>query len=363
MISSFWSGLGSKLAERWAAALFTPAFAFWALGVGAWLLSRPDAAARRRLMNGFEGLSGIAQTALIVLALLVVAASSVVAERLALAVLRALEGYWPRPLRQLARALVRRHAARFEAMEQRWDELYARHEEGRSAPGEQQELVDLERRLAAMPAHADRLMPTRLGNVLRAAESGVEDKYGIDPVRCWPALWLVLPDVTRTEVTAARASLDTAATWSLWSVLVAVWAVFTPWAVLVAVVAASRRTRTCSAPPPATASSSTPHSRCTGGCSTTRSGARGLRSRPTSGPPARRSPQRCGEGPRWPPSFRAGGDQIRVIRPSTLVRVLGWIALVDRTAYPRLPSMVSAHELGCRQGSCHQPKRSICSPG
>ena len=238
MISSFWSGLGSNLAERWAAALFTPAFAFWALGVGAWLLRRPDADASRRLMDAFQGLSGIAQTALIVLVLLVAAASSVVAERLALAVLRALEGYWPRPLRQLARALVRRHAARFEALEKRWDELYLRHEEGRSTPGEQQELIDLERRLAAMPAHADLLMPTRLGNVLRAAESGVEDKYGIDPVRCWPALWLVLPDVTRTEVTAARASLDTAATWSLWSVLVAVWAVFTPWAVLVAVVAA-----------------------------------------------------------------------------------------------------------------------------
>lgn len=90
-----------------------------------------------------------------------------------------------------------------------------------------------------MPAHADRLMPTRLGIVLRAAESGVEDKYGIDPVGCWPALRLVLPDATRTEVTAARASLDTAATWSLWSVLVAVWVVFTPWAVLVALVAAA----------------------------------------------------------------------------------------------------------------------------
>ncbi|MEK6438967.1 hypothetical protein [Pseudonocardia sp. T1-2H] len=238
MISSFWSGLGGKLAERGAAALFTPAFAFWALGVGAWLLSRPDAAAQRRLMDAFEGLSGIAQATLIVLVLLVVAASSVVAERLALAVLRVLEGYWPRPLRALARALVRWRAARFVVLEKRWVELYARHEEGRSAQGEEQELVDLERRLAALPARADRLMPTRLGNVLRAAESGVEDKYGIDPVRCWPALWLVLPDATRTEVTAARASLDTAATWVLWSVLVVVWAVFTPWAVPVAVVAA-----------------------------------------------------------------------------------------------------------------------------
>jgi hypothetical protein len=250
MISSFWSGMGGKLAERWAAALFTPAFAFWALGVGAWLLSRPDPAAWRRLADAFEGLSVIAQTALIVLVLMTVAASSVVAERLALAVLRALEGYWPRPLGGLARALVKRRAKRFKALEGRWVELYARHDERRSATGheqglvgeleraEEQQLVELERRLAAMPARADRLMPTRLGNVLRAAEDGVEDKYGIDPVRCWPALWLMLPDATRTEVASARATLDTAATWTLWSMLLAVWAVFTPWAVLLTVVTA-----------------------------------------------------------------------------------------------------------------------------
>lgn len=237
MITSFWSGLGGKLAERWLSALFTPAFGFWALGVGAWLVSTPDPA-RRRFVEGLQGPSTIAQAALIVLVLLVVAASSVVAERMALAVLRTVEGYWPPPLQPLARALVKRRATRFEALERRWNELYPRNETGCCDPAEKKELLALELRLAAMPADADLLMPTRLGNVLRAAESGVEVKYGIDPVRCWPALWLLLPDATRTEVTAARASLDTGATWLLWSVLVAVWAVFTPWAVLVAGVAA-----------------------------------------------------------------------------------------------------------------------------
>ena len=98
MIAGFWSGLSGRLADQWAAVLLSPAFAFWALGLGAWLVSRPDTAARQRLVDGFAGLSGPAQISILVMGLLAIAASSVLVERLALPVLRALEGYWPRPV-------------------------------------------------------------------------------------------------------------------------------------------------------------------------------------------------------------------------------------------------------------------------
>jgi hypothetical protein len=235
VISSLLGGLGGKLAERWAAALFTPAFGFWALGALAWWIDLSDAG-RRHYLQVYGGLSGTTQAVLVVVSLLVVAASSAAAERFTLPVLRALEGYWPLPFRWLARVLVKRRADRLQTMERRWVDLYARHTDETSTRDEAVELVDLERRLGTMPAHADRLMPTRLGNILRAAESGIDDKYGIDPIRCWPALWLVLPEGTRAELTAARARLDTAAVWLLWVALVVLWSVFTPWAVLVAVV-------------------------------------------------------------------------------------------------------------------------------
>jgi hypothetical protein len=234
VIAGFWSGLTGKLAERWAAMLLSPAFAFWALGLGAWLISRPDAAARERLVDGFTGLPGPAQISVLVLALLVVASSSILVERLALPTLRMLEGYWPRPLRSVARALVRRKRARREALERRWNELYVRHAEGASTADEESELIDLELRLAEYPARPEQVMATRLGNILRASESGIVAKYGIDPVRCWPALWLVLPETTQNTVGAARASLDTAATWCMWAALLAVWTIFTPWALAVA---------------------------------------------------------------------------------------------------------------------------------
>jgi hypothetical protein len=234
---SFWSGLTGKLAEHWAAILLSPAFAFWALGLGAWLLSRPDATARQRLVDGFTGLPGSAQISILILALLVVAASSVVVDRQALRVLRWLEGYWPRPLRPLARALAGHHRGRQKRLEQRWNELYARHQEGTADADSGRELIEVELRLSELPARPERVMPTRLGNILRAMESGIVDKYGIDPVRCWPALWLVLPESTKQVAGAARENLDTAVTWWVWAVLVAVWTVFTPWALLVAAAA------------------------------------------------------------------------------------------------------------------------------
>ena len=122
MIAGFWSGLSGRLADQWAAVLLSPAFAFWALGLGAWLVSRPDTAARQRLVDGFTGLSGPAQISILVMGLLAIAASSVLVERLALPVLRALEGYWPRPLRALSRVLANRHRARLERLDKRWND-------------------------------------------------------------------------------------------------------------------------------------------------------------------------------------------------------------------------------------------------
>lgn len=62
-------------------------------------------------------------------------------------------------------------------------------------------------------------MPTPIGNILRAAERRPADKYGLDPVALWPRLWLLLPDLTRQELVAARASLDNATTAMIWGLL------------------------------------------------------------------------------------------------------------------------------------------------
>lgn len=89
--------------------------------------------------------------------------------------------------------------------------------------------------LQTTPERDDLRMPTRLGDVLRAAEHRPATSYGLDAVICWGALWLVLPTEVRTELTQARVALDGAVRGWLWGALFLVWTPFSWWVVLVGV--------------------------------------------------------------------------------------------------------------------------------
>ena len=64
--------------------------------------------------------------------------------------------------------------------------------------------------LAFPPAELGDVLPTRLGNTLRAAESypGDGERWGLDAVFWWPRLYLIIPDSARQQVDDARASMD-----------------------------------------------------------------------------------------------------------------------------------------------------------
>lgn len=65
-------------------------------------------------------------------------------------------------------------------------------------------------RYQRFPVDGEQVMPTRLGNVLRAAESYVSDprRYGMDAVFFWPRLYPLLSEPLRTELGVARAEVD-----------------------------------------------------------------------------------------------------------------------------------------------------------
>lgn len=64
--------------------------------------------------------------------------------------------------------------------------------------------------LAFAPAEFGPVLPTRLGNTLRAAESypGDGERWGLDAAFWWPRLYLIIPDSAREQVDDARASMD-----------------------------------------------------------------------------------------------------------------------------------------------------------
>ncbi len=222
MMTNLWQSLGGKLAERWLELLFSPALLFW--GLGAWLALPPArwAALEQALSAG----PNLRLALTVAAALLGVMLSAAVARHLRFATLRLLEGYWPRPFAKLRGGWIERAARRQEKQQTDFQKLAG---QGLDQLDTKQlaDYLRLDAALMQAPADPRYLMPTRLGNVLRAAELAPRDRYGLDGVVCWPRLWLLLPENVRDELGQARESLDAAAELWLWAVLFLIW---TPWA-------------------------------------------------------------------------------------------------------------------------------------
>lgn len=166
----------------------------------------------------------------LMIALLIVVVFAIVVQRFELPTLKFLEGYWFRWLRPLRRWLINRQIAQASVAEQQF-QLVSQKGIQALSPDEIDEYVRLDWRLRQIPAQSDRRMPTRLGNILRAAERRPLEKYGLDAVICFPRLWLLLPTEVKTELVEARAQLNTMVRIWIWSVLFLGWGVWSGWAI------------------------------------------------------------------------------------------------------------------------------------
>ena len=230
--------VGGKLAEQWVAALLTPAFCFWSGGILAWVLDNDTS----QLQQYLEALEAPLQLALLAVALLIIAASAFAIQQIESSCLRFLEGYyWPRwfiPLGWLRCKLLKRQEKRLQKLKVRWETLsHQRYQQTISQKNDTtyetiRELYLLEYQRRWIPSQAEYLMPTALGNVLRAAEQRSWHKYRLDSVVCWPCLWLLLPDNARSDVHKARESLNSSVRLWVWSILfVLVWTWWVWWAI------------------------------------------------------------------------------------------------------------------------------------
>jgi hypothetical protein len=219
MLAGFWGAVGGKLADRWAA-VAGPAVVFWAGGILAWVYAGPGWERLSRITDWLNKQEAGAQIAALLGGLVVVVASALVVQRVTTPVLRLLEGYWPRWAGGLTGRLRERARKNAEADDASWQQLQAEFE--KPAKVEQRarqlsELAELEQRRQHRPSVPERLLPTRIGNILRAAETRPYDNYGLEAVVVWPRLWLVLPDSVRQELSTARASLDSSVAAVIWA--------------------------------------------------------------------------------------------------------------------------------------------------
>ena len=238
MLNAFWEGVASALATRWVQRVFAPAFIFWAGGFLC-LVWRDG-------WDGYEAWWNALDSGQLLLlitgALVLVAASGTVIQRLDGTMLRWLEGYWPAwpIIRGLRRWLTVRYQRSIEEAEQTVVSLTGK------APEELTfyELVRLnkaEDRIGYAPRQPHQLMPTRLGNILRASERRPRARYGLETVYVWPRLWLLLPEQAREDVANAREALNSSVRLVAWGLLFILWSWVAWWAfipgLLVAVVA------------------------------------------------------------------------------------------------------------------------------
>jgi hypothetical protein len=235
VIDKFLEGVSSKLADRAVIALFSPAFVFLAVGVGAWVYAHGGGAGWHQLQLRFQRAGAATLIVLVVATLLLLLACGVIVQRLTLPALRLLEGYWPRWLGRLKARRVKRHQDRYRIDDEEFQGLADRREEGCLGPEDNDRYVILEERLARFPSDPSRMLPTRLGNVLRSAEGRPGEKYGLDAPKVWTQLVLVLPAPTKAELEGARAQLDQAVAALIWSVLVACWTIWAWWALPLAI--------------------------------------------------------------------------------------------------------------------------------
>jgi hypothetical protein len=213
-MTKFWEAALAKFADRWAAAS-AQALVFWA-SVALVLQTRRGSGGLPTLINPLSRHPVVVQVAVLVGAFLVIMGSALIVRRFAPIVLLLMQGPWRGPgLGRLSWWLSRRIAARAHARDADWQKL-AKAIDKSSTVQERERFVCLDTKLRRVPPDAERFLPTPVGNLVRAADCRIEDKYGLVVNVTWPRLWLLLPQHVRDELVAARLAVDSAVSAAMW---------------------------------------------------------------------------------------------------------------------------------------------------
>jgi hypothetical protein len=198
--------LGRDAGPRFTLVGLLPTAVFAALVLAiAWSGAPADAPDLSAISDKADGLSAT-EGGLILLAILAVA---VLLQPLQVGLVRLLEGYWG--YSKAAQALAeRRKRPQLELFHDLADTAGAPFRDPDDPAREKAVAAAAElRRL--FPEDEDDVLPTRLGNVLRAAETRAGSPYGLEAIVVWPRLYPLLPDPVRGVVDDQRGQLDAAA--------------------------------------------------------------------------------------------------------------------------------------------------------
>lgn len=217
-MTDFLSAVGRRLAQQWLALLALPGLLLLGAVAAGHTLGQHRSLDLSLLTRAGDQLAahyqGRAVPALV--AGVAIALAAAAAGVLARGIGTALQALWLVSIMPgLAGRLL---AARSRARANEWAEADRRYQAARQDHAGDQALAELagaRNRIAlARPTH-----PTWMGDRLAAAGSRVYQQYGLDLQFTWPRLWLLLPELARTEIRDARDSFAAAATLQAWGLL------------------------------------------------------------------------------------------------------------------------------------------------
>lgn len=234
MFSKFWEKLTENLTQEWQARIMAPAFAFWTGGLFLYALRQ----GWQPLIDRVAAWSPAEGIVAIIAALGILTISTTFVTQFSIPLLRFLQGYWHAPLASLAVSRVNGINRKVKEKEERWNWLAQRKASNELGAAQLHEYALLDANLANFPVDENWRLPTRLGNLMRAAEEYPHLHYGLEINIAWPRLWLLLPASTQQEIGRARHNLDRAVQTFMWAALFASWAFINPWALMIAVLLA-----------------------------------------------------------------------------------------------------------------------------
>ena len=162
----------------------------------------------QNLFQWWQTLAINTQLILVVASLLFVVAVAAPFDVFTPTFLRWAEGYWSdnRLLRWLYERRAAHHRRNVEQSQRQFGEIRDKQDRGMLSRQEEHSVQQLDELLHYYPPDPQRIMPTFLGNVIRAAEEYSRNRYGLDPIVTWVRLF---PSISSTLQDALEGNLTT----------------------------------------------------------------------------------------------------------------------------------------------------------
>jgi hypothetical protein len=159
---------------------------------------------------------------------LIILVAALVLQPLQLGIVRLLEGYWGNSwftvgITRFGISMHRRRRDKLEA-----ETMLTKKAEDIDA-AEKAHLEDVALKLSETYPSGERVLPTGLGNALRAAEENAGGRYGLDTVVVWPSIYPLLSQELTSTLIDSRDQLDMAARFCVTFIIIALVSVGVLW--------------------------------------------------------------------------------------------------------------------------------------